>query len=214
MVPRPSRVLARAPGDAAHANAAQLKRSPSAGRSPPGGSVPGYAGANACGVRRTAVTSASGGPSRLAGRPALRFDLLPPCTPITARQRTRRGCATSRPAWASPSAAPTASSPAWPRPATSSGRKTAAATATRSRHTCRCQHPPGQTAPSAKSWPSWPEPAPGRGRAGRTHHEPPPTRQDATAGRPPGRAPAGSAGTLNGCWPPGSAEPGRPRRRG
>jgi hypothetical protein len=41
-------------------------------------------------------------------------------------------CATSRPAWASPSAAPTASSPTWPGPATSSSTKTAAATATRS----------------------------------------------------------------------------------
>jgi hypothetical protein len=30
----------------------------------------------------------------------------------------------------------------------------------------------------------------------------------------PRRAPAGSAGTLNGCRPPGSAEPGQPRRRG
>jgi len=35
-------------------------------------------------------------------------------------------CGTSRPAWASPNAAPTASSPTWPRPATSSSRKTAA----------------------------------------------------------------------------------------
>src|ERR1700683_1180485 len=35
------------------------------------------------------------------------------------------GCATSRPRWASPSAAPTASSATLPRPATPAGRKTA-----------------------------------------------------------------------------------------
>jgi len=41
-------------------------------------------------VPRTAVTSANGAPSRPAGRvQPCRFDLLPPCTPITARQRTR-----------------------------------------------------------------------------------------------------------------------------
>jgi hypothetical protein len=93
-------------------------------------------------------------------------------------------------------------------------QKDGRATATRSRHTCRCQNPPGGTAPPAKSWPSWPEPAPGRGRRRRTHLEPPPTRQDVTASRPSRRAPAGSAGTLTGCRPPGSAEPGQPRRRG
>jgi hypothetical protein len=82
------------------------------------------------------------------------------------------------------------------------------------RNRYRCQNPAGGNAPPAKSWP------PGRNRrlagadAGRTHLEPPPTRQDATASRPPRRAPAGSAGTLTGCRPPGSAEPGQPRRRG
>ncbi len=38
------------------------------------------------------------------------------------------GCATSRPAWASPNAAPTASSAISPAPATSSGGKTAGVT--------------------------------------------------------------------------------------
>jgi hypothetical protein len=165
MVPRPFRVLARAPGDVRACESRTTKTFPSVGRSPQGGSVPSFARSERARraahrghiSQRRAVTAR--GP-----RPACRFDLLPPCTPITARQRTRRACATSRPAWASPSAAPTASSPTWPRPATSSSRKTAAATATRSRHTCRCQNPPGGNAPSAKSRPSWPEPAPGRGR--------------------------------------------------
>jgi hypothetical protein len=49
------------------------------------------------GVPRTAVTSANGAPSRPAGRvQPCRFDLLPPCTPITARQRTRRSDWASR----------------------------------------------------------------------------------------------------------------------
>ena len=39
-------------------------------------------------------------------------------------------------------------------PATSSSRRTAAATATRSRRTCPCPNPRAGTAPSAKSWPS------------------------------------------------------------
>ena len=46
-------------------------------------------------------------------------------------------CATSRSAWASPNATPTASSPTWPRPVTWSSSRMAAATATRSRRTCR-----------------------------------------------------------------------------
>ncbi len=57
---------------------------------------PATPGANAHGAPRTAVTSANGAPSRPAGRvQPCRFDLLPPCTPITARQRT------PRPDWAS-----------------------------------------------------------------------------------------------------------------
>ena len=40
------------------------------------------------------------------------------------------------------------------QPATSSSRRTAAATATRSRRTSRCPSPPAGNAPSAKSWPS------------------------------------------------------------
>jgi hypothetical protein len=47
--------------------------------------------------RAPAVTSANGAPSRPAGRlQPCRFDLLPPCTPITARQRTRRSGWASR----------------------------------------------------------------------------------------------------------------------
>ena len=45
--------------------------------------------------------------------------------------------------------------------ATSSGRKTAVATATRSRHTCRCPNPPASNPPSAKSSPFSPAPARG-----------------------------------------------------
>ena len=41
-------------------------------------------------------------------------------------------------------------------PATRRSRKTAAATATRSRRTCPCPNPPAGNAPSAKSWPSSP----------------------------------------------------------
>src|SRR6266571_2339237 len=62
----------------------------------------------------------------------------------------------SRPAWASPSAAHGIVTDL-----TETGyvvkQKTAAATATRSRHACRCQNPTGGNAPSARSWPSWPE---------------------------------------------------------
>ena len=61
-----------------------------------GAACPATPGANAHGVPRTAITSANGAPSRPAGRvQPCRFDLLPPCTPATARQRTRR------PGWAS-----------------------------------------------------------------------------------------------------------------
>jgi hypothetical protein len=47
------------------------------------------------------------------------------------------------------------------QPATWSSRRKAAATATRSRRTCRCQNPPGTNAPSAKSWPFLPAPTAG-----------------------------------------------------
>ena len=94
-------MLARAPGDVAHANVAQVTV-PRRQRGSPrpawgnGAVCPATPGANAHGVPRTAVTSANGAPSRPAGRvQPCRFDLLPPCTPITARQRTRR------PDWAS-----------------------------------------------------------------------------------------------------------------
>ena len=94
-------MLARAPGDVAHANVAQVTV-PRRQRGSPrpawgnGAVCPATPGANAHGVPRTAITSANGAPSRPAGRvQPCRFDLLPPCTPITARQRTRR------PGWAS-----------------------------------------------------------------------------------------------------------------
>ncbi len=61
-------------------------------------------------------------------------------------------CVTSRPAWASPTAAPTASSPTCPQPGALSSRKTAAVTATRSRRTTRCQKSSARNLPSAKSW--------------------------------------------------------------
>jgi hypothetical protein len=69
--------------------------------------------------------------------------------------RTTRGpaCATSRPGWTSPSAVLTASSPTWPRPGTSSSKKTVGATATRSRRIFRCQNPPAKSAPWARCWP-------------------------------------------------------------
>jgi hypothetical protein len=95
-------MLARAPGDVAHANVAQVKRSPSAAGSPRpawgnGAMCPATPEANAHSVPRTAVTSANGAPSRPAGRvQPCRFDLLPPCTPITARQRTPRSGWASR----------------------------------------------------------------------------------------------------------------------
>ena len=86
-------MLARAPGDVAHANVAQVKRSPpAAGFTPPGlgqrGSVPSYAGSERARraahrghiSQRRAVTPA--------GRVSLAFDLLPPCTPATARMDT------------------------------------------------------------------------------------------------------------------------------
>jgi hypothetical protein len=53
----------------------------------------------------------------------------------------------------SPSAARTASSRTWPRPGTSSSRKTAAVTATRSKRTSRCQIPLTGNQSSATSWP-------------------------------------------------------------
>ena len=62
-----------------------------------GAVCPAMPGANAHGVPRTAVTSGNGAPSRPAGRvQPCRFDLLPPCTPITARQRTHRSDWASR----------------------------------------------------------------------------------------------------------------------
>ena len=95
-------MLARAPGDIAHANVAQVTV-PRRQRGSPrpawgnGAVCPATPGANAHGVPRTAVTSANGAPSRPAGRvQPCRFDLLPPCTPTTARQRTRRSDWASR----------------------------------------------------------------------------------------------------------------------
>ena len=85
-------MLARAPGDVAHANVAQVTVPRSQRGSPRpawgnGAACPATPGANAHGVPRTAITSANGAPSRPAGRvQPCRFDLLPPCTPITARQ--------------------------------------------------------------------------------------------------------------------------------
>jgi hypothetical protein len=96
------RMLVRAPGDVAHANVAQVQRSRRQRGSPRpawgnGAVCPATPGANAHGVPRTAVTSANGAPSRPAGRvQPCRFDLLPPCTPITARQRTPRSDWASR----------------------------------------------------------------------------------------------------------------------
>jgi len=95
-------MLARAPGDVAHANVAQVTVPRSQRGSPRpawgnGAACPATPGANAHGVPRTAVTSANGPPSRPAGRvQPCRFDLLPPCTPITARQRTPRSGWASR----------------------------------------------------------------------------------------------------------------------
>jgi hypothetical protein len=101
-------MLARAPGDVAHAHVAQVNV-PRQQRGSPrpawgnGAVCPATPGANAHGVPRTAVTSANGAPSRPAGRvQPCRFDLLPPCTPITARQRTRRPDRASRAARTGP----------------------------------------------------------------------------------------------------------------
>jgi hypothetical protein len=95
-------MLARAPGDVAHADVAQVTV-PRRQRGSPrpawgnGAACPATPGANAHGVPRTAVTSANSAPSRPAGRvQPCRFDLLPPCTPITARHRTRRSDWASR----------------------------------------------------------------------------------------------------------------------
>ena len=93
-------MLARAPGDVTHPNLAQVTVPRRQRRSPRpawgnGASVPSYAGSER--ARRAAVTSANGAPSRPAGRvQPCRFDLLPPCTPITTRQRTRRSDWASR----------------------------------------------------------------------------------------------------------------------
>src|SRR5690348_5622200 len=67
-------------------------------------------------------------------------------------------CGTSRPAWASPNAARSASSPTWSRPGTWSRRRTAAATATASRRTSRCRSPPPGNVPSVRCWRCWPVP--------------------------------------------------------
>jgi hypothetical protein len=62
------------------------------------------------------------------------------------RTRPRRAAATSRPAWASPSAAPTASSPTSPGPVGDQAERWPA-TATRSRRTCRCRRLPARNLP-------------------------------------------------------------------
>ena len=95
-------MLARAPGEVAHANVAQVKRSPPAAVFTPSdlgqrGKCSQLRRERTRGRPRTAVTSANGAPSRPAGRvQPCRFDLLPPCIPITARQRTHRSDWASR----------------------------------------------------------------------------------------------------------------------
>src|SRR5258705_8458309 len=102
------------------------------------------------------------------------------------------GCATSRTAWASPSAPPSASSLTWSRPATSASARTAAATTTRSTRCVRCRSTPAANGPLGMSWPCSPVRAPGWARASRPWRKDAPERaraaargQDTAAIRPP-----------------------------